>query len=100
GNAGRPPDRPDRGVLVRLFLGRIQGRVGLRSADPRADLASDGSARPARTGEGVVTAASGLSVDKAAHTLFDWAAIFKDAVLAALIATLLALPLIGLQTYD
>jgi len=47
-----------------------------------------------------VTAASGLAVDKAAHTPFDWAAVFKDAVLAALVATLLALPLIGLQTYD
>jgi len=47
-----------------------------------------------------VTAASGLAVDKAAHTPFDWAAVIKDAVLAALVATLLALPLIGLQTYD
>jgi len=47
-----------------------------------------------------VTAASGLAVGKAAHTPVDRAAIFKDAVLAALVATLLALPLIGLQTYD
>src|SRR5271165_693672 len=29
-----------------------------------------------------------------------WAAPLKDAMLAALVATLLALPLVGLQTYD
>ena len=40
-DARRAADRPDRGVLVRLFLGRVQGRVGLR--DPGA-----GAGFPAR----------------------------------------------------
>ena len=47
-----------------------------------------------------MTAASGLAVDKEALATLDWAALLKDAVLAALVATLLALPLVGFQTYD
>ncbi len=47
-----------------------------------------------------MTAASRLAAGKAARPTFDWAAGLKDAVLAGLVATLLALPLMGLQTYD
>jgi branched-chain amino acid transport system permease protein len=47
-----------------------------------------------------MTAASGFAVKKTSHTPFDWVALFKDAVLAALVATFLALPLVGMQTYD
>jgi branched-chain amino acid transport system permease protein len=47
-----------------------------------------------------MTAASGLAVDKAARPPVHWAPLLKDAALAALVAVLLALPLVGLQTYD
>ena len=45
-----------------------------------------------------MSAASGLAAENS--TRRDWAAYLKDAVLAALVAALLALPLMGLQTYD
>jgi branched-chain amino acid transport system permease protein len=47
-----------------------------------------------------VTAASELAATKAARPIFDWAGSLKDAALAGLVAALLALPLMGLQTYD
>jgi branched-chain amino acid transport system permease protein len=47
-----------------------------------------------------MTAASGLAVDNAAKPPVFWVPLLKDAVLAALVAVLLALPLVGLQTYD
>ena len=47
-----------------------------------------------------MTAASGLAVDNSAKPPLFWVALLKDAVLAALVAVLLALPLVGLQTYD
>jgi hypothetical protein len=47
-----------------------------------------------------MTTASGLAVDKAARPPMPWAMLLKDAILAALVAILLALPLVGLQTYD
>jgi branched-chain amino acid transport system permease protein len=47
-----------------------------------------------------MTAASGLAVDDAAKPPVFWVPLLKDAVLAALVAVLLALPLVGLQTYD
>jgi len=46
-----------------------------------------------------MTVASGLALDNAAKPPV-WASLLKDAVLAALVAVLLALPLVGLQTYD
>jgi len=48
----------------------------------------------------VTTAASGFVSGNPGQPAFDWAAQVKDAALAGLIATLLALPLMGLQTYD
>ncbi len=47
-----------------------------------------------------MTAASGLAVDSSAEPPIVWVTLLKDAVLAALVAVLLALPLVGLQTYD
>ena len=47
-----------------------------------------------------MTAASGLAAENPARASADWVAELKDAGLAALAATLLALPLMGLQTYD
>jgi branched-chain amino acid transport system permease protein len=47
-----------------------------------------------------VAAASELAAEKAARPTFDWAGSFKEAALAGLVAALLALPLMGLQTYD
>jgi branched-chain amino acid transport system permease protein len=47
-----------------------------------------------------MTAASGLAVDNAAKPPVFWVPLLKEAVLAALVAVLLALPLVGLQTYD
>ena len=47
-----------------------------------------------------MTAASGLAVHNAAKPPVFWVPLLKDAVLAALVAVLLALPLVGLQTYD
>jgi len=47
-----------------------------------------------------MTAASGLAVAKAARPPVLWAPLLKDALVAALVAVLLALPLVGLQTYD
>src|SRR4029077_4143671 len=65
-----------------------------------ACLPPDGSARPARTGKGVMTAASGRAVGNSTAATVDWAALLKDAVIAALGATLLALPQVGVETYD
>jgi len=48
----------------------------------------------------VKTAASGLAAENSARPAPDWTAYLKDAILAALVAALLALPLMGLQTYD
>jgi branched-chain amino acid transport system permease protein len=42
----------------------------------------------------------GLAVAPSARSGLDWGAVSKDAALAALVAVLLALPLVGLQTYD
>ena len=47
-----------------------------------------------------MTAASGFAAENPARASADWAVELKDAGLAALAATLLALPLMGLQTYD
>jgi hypothetical protein len=47
-----------------------------------------------------MTAASGLAVDNTAKPPVFWVPLVKDAVLAALVAVFLALPLVGLQTYD
>jgi branched-chain amino acid transport system permease protein len=47
-----------------------------------------------------MTAASGLAAENLARSAPDWAAYLKDAGLAGLVAALLALPLMGLQTYD
>jgi branched-chain amino acid transport system permease protein len=47
-----------------------------------------------------MTAASGLAVHNAAKPPVFWVPLLKDAGLAAFVAVLLALPLVGLQTYD
>jgi branched-chain amino acid transport system permease protein len=47
-----------------------------------------------------MTVASGLAVDKASRPPVLWGPVLKDALLATLVAALLALPLVGLQTYD
>jgi branched-chain amino acid transport system permease protein len=47
-----------------------------------------------------MTAASRLAAENSARPAPDWAAYLKDATLAGLVAALLALPLMGLQTYD
>jgi branched-chain amino acid transport system permease protein len=47
-----------------------------------------------------MTAASGLAAENPARPTSDWAAQLKDAALAALVAALVTLPLMGLQTYD
>jgi branched-chain amino acid transport system permease protein len=47
-----------------------------------------------------MTAASGLAVDNSVQPPVSWVPLLKDAVLAGLVAVLLALPLVGLQTYD
>jgi branched-chain amino acid transport system permease protein len=47
-----------------------------------------------------MTAASGLAVETDARPSIVWPALLKDALLAAFVAILLALPLVGLQTYD
>ncbi len=86
----------DRGLLVRLFLGRIQGCFGLRRAYPGADFPAERPARTAGSGEGVSAGLLGIS----RRPPVPWVAIVKDAGLAALVAVLLALPLIGLETYD
>jgi len=47
-----------------------------------------------------MTAASGRAVGNSTVATVDWAAFLKDAVIAAMVATLLALPLVGVETYD
>jgi len=47
-----------------------------------------------------MTAAFGFAVDNPVKPPVLWVPLLKDAVLAALVAVLLALPLVGLQTYD
>src|SRR5215471_19618335 len=47
-----------------------------------------------------MTAHSGFAAKNPVRPTFDWAAQLTDAALAALVATLLGLPLIGLETYD
>jgi branched-chain amino acid transport system permease protein len=47
-----------------------------------------------------MAAAPGLAVEEAIRRPPLWAPLLKDALLAAVIAALLALPLVGLQTYD
>jgi branched-chain amino acid transport system permease protein len=47
-----------------------------------------------------MAAASGLGLEKTSGPPVVRAALLKDAILAALVAVLLALPLVGLQTYD
>ena len=47
-----------------------------------------------------MTAASGLAVDNATSLPVVWPALLKDSSLAAFVVILLALPLVGLQTYD
>jgi branched-chain amino acid transport system permease protein len=47
-----------------------------------------------------MAAASVLAIDKTRISLISWGPLLKDAVLAALVAVLLGLPLVGLQTYD
>ena len=49
----RAPDRPDRDLLVGLFLDRIQGRRRLLDPDRGADLPADRHPRPAGGGEGM-----------------------------------------------
>jgi branched-chain amino acid transport system permease protein len=48
----------------------------------------------------MMTAASGLAAETSVRPAPYWTAYLKDTVLAALVAALLALPLMGLQTYD
>ena len=47
-----------------------------------------------------MTAASGRAVANSTAATVDWAPLLKDAVIAAVVATLLALPLVGVETYD
>jgi len=47
-----------------------------------------------------MTAASGFVSGQVVRPPALWAPILKDAIIAALVAVLLALPLVGLQTYD
>jgi branched-chain amino acid transport system permease protein len=47
-----------------------------------------------------VTAVAELPAGRAARPTLDWTGSLKDAALAGLVAALLALPLMGLQTYD
>jgi branched-chain amino acid transport system permease protein len=47
-----------------------------------------------------MTAALGLAAEEATQSPVFWAPTLKDAGLAALVAVLFALPLVGLQTYD
>ena len=47
-----------------------------------------------------MTAASGRAVGNSTVATVDWAAFLKDAVIAAMVATLLALPLVGVEPYD
>jgi branched-chain amino acid transport system permease protein len=48
----------------------------------------------------MMTAAFGFTTENPVRPTFDWAAHLKDAAVAAFVAILLALPLMGLQTYD
>src|SRR5262249_11196488 len=99
-NARGRSDRTHRGLLVRLFLGRVQGRLGFRRPHSGPGFLSDRAARPAGGRESLMTAASGLAVDDATRPLIAWPALLKDALLAGFVAVFLALPLVGLQTYD
>jgi branched-chain amino acid transport system permease protein len=47
-----------------------------------------------------MAAASGLAVDNTSKLPVFWALLLKDAVLTTLVAVLIALPIVGLQTYD
>ena len=47
-----------------------------------------------------MAAASGRAVGNSTRAALDWAAFLKDAAIAVVVATLLALPLVGFQTYD
>src|SRR5215472_3916824 len=47
-----------------------------------------------------MTAHSGFAAKNPVPPTFDWAAQLKDAALAAFVATLLGLPMVGLETYD
>src|SRR5262249_43309837 len=81
-------------------VGGIKGRLGLGGAHFGSWVWSDGSGGRAGCGKGVMAAASGLAVDERTGPPLPWAPLLKDALLAAVIAALLALPLVGLQTYD
>jgi len=47
-----------------------------------------------------MTTHSGFTSKNPVRLTFDWAAQLKDAALAAFVATLLGLPMVGLETYD
>src|SRR6185437_14236401 len=77
--ARRVANRADRGVLVGLFQRAVQGRGGVLHPGDRADLHTDRHPRPGGRREGMKSA-------------------LRDAVLSALVALGLFVPMIGLKT--
>jgi hypothetical protein len=93
-------DRPDRDVVVGLFLGRIQGRRGVLDPDRRADLPADRPARPARSRKSLTGARRDSTPSKQAkpRALPGIAFILKKALISALVALVLFSLMIGIRT--
>src|SRR5947207_8660009 len=99
-HAGRPLDRADRDVLVRLFLDRVQGRRRVFGPGRRPHLPADRHSRPAggreslkKRGARVIEAAD-ISI-RPARNIAD---ALKSAARTALVAFGLFALLIGLRT--
>src|SRR5262245_22299405 len=98
-DAGRAFDRPDRDLLVGLFLGRVQRCRGLLDPDRGLDLPSDRPARPSRSRKSL-TGPVNAPLPAPSHAARTSGAAFtlKKAVISALVAALLFSLMIGVRT--
>ena len=94
----RPPDRPDRSVLVVLFHHRLQGRGGVHDSRHHPDLHAVRHPWPARSGEGLNMTAAPQTTPLATaseSTASQLVPALRTAIAAALVAFVLSFPIIS-----
>ena len=97
---GGTPHRHHRSVVVRLCLDRLQGRRGVRHSGSGSDHPPLGPSGPARNREGLMADATAPAPAPKSFRANPIAGMVLDALAAAVIAALLAAPMLGVRLVD
>jgi ABC-type branched-subunit amino acid transport system permease subunit len=108
GGIGSLPGAMLGGIMIGLieafwsayFSDRVQGRRRVRHPRPRADLQADRHSRPSGSREGLRPMSATATTSANPRAGLDVVALLKDAGLTAFVALILAIPLVGFETFD